>query len=83
MIEITYTYFFFIILYLGAKNYVLVDCPDVKKFVSCKLQDLSIDGKTETLSMLDFGKNLLLCGPFIPNNNPFYVQVNIHVLLLH
>ncbi|XP_060859495.1 hemicentin-1-like isoform X1 [Metopolophium dirhodum] len=59
----------------GAKNYILVNCPDVKKFVSCKIQDLSSDGTTEALPVLDFGRNLLLCGPFIPNDNPFYVQV--------
>lgn len=59
----------------GAKNYILVDCPDVKKFITCKIQDLSSDGRTEALPILVFGKNLLLCGPFIPNDNPFYVQI--------
>ncbi|XP_025417794.1 hemicentin-1-like isoform X3 [Sipha flava] len=60
----------------GANNYILIDCPDVTKFISCKTQDLYNENKTYSLPILELEKhNMLLCGPFLPNNNPFYIQV--------
>lgn len=74
MININYILNNFLV---GTKNYVLVDCPDVQEFLSCSIQDLSSDGKTMSLPILNYRKNMLLCGPFIPSDNPFYVQVKI------
>lgn len=63
---------------LGSKNYVLVDCPDAKHFSCCNILDLN-SNSSKNLPLVKTEKNLLLCGPFKPNNNPFYVQVN-HVI---
>lgn len=65
---------------VGAKNYVLINCPDVKEFLYCNIQGLNSDSKTLSLQISKFSKNLLLCGPFIPSSNPFYVQVNMFYL---
>lgn len=61
----------------GAENYVLVNCQEVKKFLSCKIQDLNSGNNTKLLPIIDLGQNMLLCGPFMPDDNPFNVQVNI------
>lgn len=67
-----------ILIYIGTNNYVLIDCPDVQKFVSCSIQELnSGENKTESLPIFQFRNNtsMLLCGPFLPGDKPFYVQV--------
>lgn len=61
---------------LGAENYILVNCQDVKEYLSCKIQDLNSDVNIKPLPIVNLGENMLLCGPFVPNDNPFYVQVN-------
>lgn len=68
-------------LVLGANNYILIECPDVRKFISCKIQDLYSENKTYSLPIQELEKhNMLLCGPFLPNANPFYVQVTTHTV---
>lgn len=62
-------------LFTGTKNYVLVECPYITTFLSCNIQDISSDGKTEVLPIQNMRNNMLLCGPFLPHNDPFYIQV--------
>ncbi|XP_050530169.1 hemicentin-1-like isoform X2 [Daktulosphaira vitifoliae] len=59
----------------GTNNYILVKYEDVQKYLSCEIKDLRSDGKFATLPIFNISKNMLLCGPFMPGNNPFYVQV--------
>ncbi|XP_050438116.1 hemicentin-1-like isoform X2 [Adelges cooleyi] len=59
----------------GTSNYVLVKYPDVNAFLSCDIKELHSDGKNNSLPIFEISKNVMLCGPFVPNNNPFYVQV--------
>lgn len=62
--------------FIGTKNYVLVHCPDARHFSCCNILDLN--GDVRNILLLKSEKNVLLCGPFKPKSNPFYVQVPTH-----
>ncbi|VVC26961.1 Immunoglobulin subtype,Immunoglobulin-like domain,Immunoglobulin-like fold,von Willebrand factor [Cinara cedri] len=58
----------------GNKNYVLIDFPNIQEFNSCMIQDLD-NKQTKPLPIFPTG-NILLCGPFLPDDKPFYLQIN-------
>lgn len=72
--------FYVSIIILGVKNYVIVNCSDAKHFSCCNIMDLNNDGKS--IPLLNTEHNILVCGPFKPNNNPFYIQVSKSIVFI-